>query len=249
MRRRAFLGGSLAAFAGPRKIAVISHRGEHLRHPENTLPAIRAAVDAGVDYVELDVRTTRDGALVLMHNATVDSRTDGKGRVADLTLAEIRKLNAGVGFSPTPVPSFEEALQALGRTCGLYLDWKAAPADAIAAALRRQRMVERTVVYGPVESLAALKQIEPAVRVMPEAVSAPHLRRLLAELAPRVVAFDHRDFQDELIAIARGAGADVFVDRLGQDDNEAAWADAVRRGATGIQTDRPAELVAFLKRL
>ena len=63
---------------------------------------------------------------------------------------------------------------------------------------------------------------------------------------PNVIAFDRRDFRDEIIAVARQANAAIFVDRLGPDDNENSWRDAVNRGATGIQTDRPAELIAWL---
>lgn len=239
-----------AAEAIVRPVRVIAHRGEHVRHPENTLPAVDGAIEAGADYVELDVRSTKDGALVLMHNANVDERTDGRGAVRDLTLAEIRALDAGVRFSRrfagTRVPTFDEALARLRGKCGLYLDWKAAPAGALVQSLRRHEMVSRTVVYGPVAGLAELRLLEPELRVMPEALSVEALRHSLAALRPRVVAFDRRDFKDDILRVAIEASVDIFVDRLGPDDTEAAWADAVRRGATGIQTDRPAELRAFL---
>ena len=243
--RRTLLALPLAAVAAPQRVVVIAHRGEHLHHPENTLPAIRAAIEAGASYVELDIRTTKDGALILMHDPSVDARTNGKGAVQDLTLAEIRALDAG----GARVPLFEEALAELRGKCGLYLDWKAATAESLVAALRRQKMVEQTVVYGSISKLEELQKLELRLRVMPEAVSAEALKRTLALLKPRVVAFDDRDFQDDIIHIARDAKVDIFVDRLGSDDNEAAWRDAVERGATGIQTDRPAELAAFLRRL
>lgn len=244
MQRRSFLTLPLAAAAAPKPVAVIAHRGEHLHHPENTLPAIRAAIDAGAGYVELDVRTSLDGALVLSHNATVDARTNGKGAVRQLTLAQLRALDAGGGER---IPTFDEALAEIGRKCGLYLDWKDADAASLLAPLRRHDMLSRTVVYGSVPKLEELQRLEPRLRVMPEAVSAEALTRTLAELKPTVVAFDRRDFQDEIIRIARAAGVGIFVDRLGPDDNEAAWRDAVNRGATGIQTDHPAELAAFLR--
>lgn len=243
MYRRTFLALPLAA-AAQNHVAVIAHRGEHLHHPENTLSAIRAAIDAGAHYVELDVRTSLDGALVLSHNSTVDARTNGRGPVRQLTLAQLRALDAGNGER---IPTFDEALAAIGKKCGLYLDWKDADATALLAPLRRHRMIPRTVVYGSVAKLTELHRLEPALRVMPEAVSAESLTRTLAELKPKVVAFDRRDFTPEIIAIARAASVDIFVDRLGPDDNEAAWRDAVERGATGIQTDHPAELAAFLR--
>ena len=252
IRRRYLLGIAIAgAGFAARRVAVIAHRGEHLKHPENSLPGIEAAIEAGVDYVELDVRTTRDGRLVLMHDATVDARTNGRGAVKDLSFAEIQTLDCEIKtsgkFAGTRVPGFEEALRSLKSRCGLYLDWKAADASALVAALRQHEMVSRTVVYGSFAGLVELRKLEPKLRVMPEAVSLAVLRQSLQSLQPSVVAFDRRDFVDEIIAVAREAKADIFVDRLGPDDTEAGWLDAVTRGATGIQTDHPAELIAVLR--
>ena len=225
---------------------VIAHRGEHREHPENTLPAYRAAIDLGCDYIEVDVRTTADGALVAMHNDTLD------GRVEDMTLADIRKLDAGVKFHErfrgTRVPAFDEVLALARNRIEVYVDAKRVTAPDLVAALRRRQMERRSVVYGALPLLAAIAKLAPEIRIMPEAVSEAVLRESLAKLRPRVIAFDARDFRDEVIRIARAAGAGIFVDRLGLDDNEGSWKDAIRRGATGIQTDRPADLLAFLRR-
>jgi glycerophosphoryl diester phosphodiesterase len=86
---------------------VIAHRGGPDRAPENTLAAFRGAIALGADGVELDCQRSRDGALVVMHDETVDRTTNGKGAVADLTLAQLRALDAGQG---EPVPTFEEVL-------------------------------------------------------------------------------------------------------------------------------------------
>src|SRR5580693_4731176 len=81
------------------KVVVIAHRGEHRAHPENTLPAFQAAIDAGADFFELDVRTTSDGRLVLMHDAKVDRTTNGTGLVRQMTFDQIRDLDAGAKFN------------------------------------------------------------------------------------------------------------------------------------------------------
>src|ERR1700686_5360976 len=112
------------------QIVVVSHRGEHLAHPENTLPAFQAAIEAGADYFELDVRTTSDGRLVLMHDRTVDRTTNGKGPVREMTLDQIRGLDAGAGAIP---PTLEEALNLAHGRIGVYVDCKdIAPADLVA---------------------------------------------------------------------------------------------------------------------
>ena len=85
---------AVSSAAEDKRVVVISHRGEHLRHVENTLSAFQAAIDAGADYFECDVRTTSNGRLVLMHDGTVDRTTNGKGRVSALNFAQIRALDA-----------------------------------------------------------------------------------------------------------------------------------------------------------
>src|SRR5690242_20566049 len=97
----ALLAAALAA-CGPRReppppyappaALVIAHRGGAALWPENTLVAFRNAVALGADVLELDVRATADGRLVVVHDATVDRTTDGRGAVATLTLAEVQRL-------------------------------------------------------------------------------------------------------------------------------------------------------------
>src|SRR5690349_23251679 len=100
--------------AQTRRVVVISHRGEHLHHPENTMPAFEEAVRLGADYIEVDVRTTADGKLVISHDANVDRCTNGAGEIAKMTFADIRKLDAGVKkgpeFAGTKAPAFDEVL-------------------------------------------------------------------------------------------------------------------------------------------
>jgi glycerophosphoryl diester phosphodiesterase len=81
----------------PRPLS-IAHRGHSIAAPENTLDAYRRAIELGIDMIECDVNLTRDGELVMIHDWTVDRTTDGTGRVADLTLAEVRQLDAGAWF-------------------------------------------------------------------------------------------------------------------------------------------------------
>src|SRR5262249_22771887 len=105
-----------AAFAqmADRRVVAISHRGEHLHHPENTMPAFEEAVRLGADYIEVDVRTTSDGKLVLSHDGTVDRCTSGKGEVAKMTFDQIQALDAGIKkgqeLAGTKVPTFDDVL-------------------------------------------------------------------------------------------------------------------------------------------
>lgn len=114
-------------FFGPRDGAlVVGHRGAAAAAPENTLPSLRRAVEDGADTVEFDLRATVDRRLVLIHDETVDRTTDGTGAVAQMTLEEIRELDAGHAFTTdggrshpfrgegVRIPTLDEALDALG---------------------------------------------------------------------------------------------------------------------------------------
>ena len=98
---------------------IASHRGGGATAPENTLPAISAALAAGFDYVEVDVALTADRQPVLMHDATVDRTTDGHGRLSSLTLAQVQSLDAGSWFDAeyagTRVPTLRRVPRCAGR--------------------------------------------------------------------------------------------------------------------------------------
>lgn len=230
-----------ATFAQSRNVAVIAHRGEHLKNPENTLAAFAEAARVGADYFELDVRTTADGKLVLMHDATVDRTTNGKGEVARLTFAQIRALQPAV-------PTFDEALEFARGKIGVYVDAKDITAAEVVEHLAKYGLTDKVVIYSG-RILAEVQKLEPHLRVMPEARSVEVAQRLVAELRPKVMAFDAGDFKQEVIAVAKQAGALVYVDRLGPVDNPKGWQEAIDLGADGIQTDHPEDLVNYLRRM
>ena len=103
--------------ARPNNPQVLAHRGGRALAPENTLKAFRNAISLGVDWLELDVQRTQDGALVVIHDDTVDRTTNGKGLVRNFTLEQLRALDAGDGEQ---IPTFNEVLQ-LAKVYGINL--------------------------------------------------------------------------------------------------------------------------------
>jgi glycerophosphoryl diester phosphodiesterase len=97
---------------GPNYIYVAAHRGDSARYPENTMESFRAAVEEGVDQIELDVRMTKDGEAIIIHDDTVDRTSNGSGKVIDLSLAELRELDFGSKkdpqFAGAKAPTFRE---------------------------------------------------------------------------------------------------------------------------------------------
>jgi len=95
------------------KMMVAGHRGDCYNYHENTMPAFVYAIDSGADMIETDVRLTKDGALVLIHDDKVDRTTDGSGLVKEMTLEELQKLNAGDKYEPLTIPVLEDLLKLL----------------------------------------------------------------------------------------------------------------------------------------
>ncbi len=115
----------LKAAAGKVQL-IIAHRGSSSDRPENTLASYRRAIEAGATAAECDVRTTKDGVLISLHDSTLDRTTNGKGPVSALTLAELRKLDAGSRFDPKyqdeRVPTLREILELCKGQCDVLLD-------------------------------------------------------------------------------------------------------------------------------
>lgn len=106
----------------------IAHRGASFYAPENTMAAFQKAVDLGFDFIEFDVRLSKDGHLVVIHDADVQRTTDGMGYIRDLTVQEIKMLDAGSWYSSEftneRIPLLEEVLKQFGGKIGLLIEMK-----------------------------------------------------------------------------------------------------------------------------
>ena len=129
--------------------------------PENTLRSFVAAEQAGLDVIELDLHLSKDGALVVMHDADVDRTTDGTGPIAERTLGELRTLDAGRGER---VPTFEEVLNAVGSPLQAEIKDLAA-ARALAEVMHRRELVGRVEVSSfHDEAITEIARLVPGVR-------------------------------------------------------------------------------------
>jgi glycerophosphoryl diester phosphodiesterase len=241
-------GQATATNGSHRMIMTSAHRGEHTHHPENSIPAIQGAIDAGVDYVEIDVRTTSDGQLVLMHDPSVNRMTNGKGLIKDMTLAEIKKLDLGARFPGQfpglQVPTFDEVLEFCKGKIGIYVDTKDAAPEALVAAINRHDMGKHVMFWSEhPDFLKQISTLEPSWVLMPEAFNPQNVDKLVDTLHPQLLGADERDFNTATIAAAREVNVGIFVDR----QTEKEWQDAIDQGAVGIQTNFPAELTAYLR--
>jgi len=234
-------------------IYVIAHRGAHQGIPENSIAAYQKAIDLGCDFVEIDVRTTKDGKFVSNHNSTIDNYVEGKtGSVRNMTLAELKSLDIGARYGEewknTRIPTFEEILQVCQGKIGIYLDLKDAPVPKLMEIIRKYNMENDIVWYIPYQYIL---QTENVVGFfgnsypMPDPQSEKNIKTAVGNLRTPLIATDMGELSQNFVNEAHKYGARIFVDE--KEGTNAEWAKIISWGTEGIQTDKPAELIEFLK--
>ncbi len=231
-------------------VYVVAHRGAHEGIPENTLAAYRRAIELGCDFAEVDVRVTKDGRLVSVHNATIDAYTEGaKGPVSGFTLAELQALDIGSRAGPDwkneRIPSMDEVFTLCAGKIGIYLDVKDPKSLPDLLALVRKHGMERSALwYTGVPQQRLVQRECPECLPMPDPGPENNLPALFERLdrPPRIIASVMKYCSASFVATAHARGAIVITDESSKDD----WATLIEWGNDGIQTDHPAELIAYL---
>ena len=234
-----------------RRPKVSHHRGAGRYAPENTMPAFEKSVELGADFVEFDVRTTKDGKFVLLHDGTLNRTTGVRAPVRDRTEAEVVGLDAGSWFGRpfqgTKVPGLDEFLKAVGSRTELYVDAKDITPKALAEVLSRHGLVERAVVYQNVQYLEELRRIEPRIRRMPPLRDATRLDAIVERVKPYAFDTQWSILSKDLIDRCHAKGVQVFSDALGQHETIEHYRRAIRDGIDLIQTDQPLRVLRAIE--
>ena len=228
----------------PKRPAWVSfHRGASRYAPENTLSAFAKAARMGADYVEFDVRTSRDGQFYLLHDGRLDRTSDGSGPLAEQLGEQVAHLDAGAWFgrpyADLPLPTLDAFLAAVPAGLQLYFDAKAITPEALSDAVERHGLATRTVVYQSAEYLARLKAINPRIRALPPLSRPGQIDRLAETLQPYAVDARWDILSREVIDRCHARGMKVFSDALGRNENVESYRQALDWGIDLIQTDYP----------
>ena len=280
-------------------VLVVAHRGDWRNAPENSLQAYRNCIDMGVDMIEIDIHKTQDNQFIVMHDATVDRTTNGKGKIADMTLADIKKLylKSGHGIKTRHrVPTLEEVLLLAKDKILVNIDKGDNYFDEIYELLLKTG-TEKQVVIKTYDNLATI-QSKSKNDIIHKSIFMPIINLDKQEDAEVVVdnylhvnppAFE-ATFKDIIIHFPEGrhgnppafevtfktetpklfrvlnkirqSGSKLWINSLwsslnaGHDDDLAveekcpdeAWGWILKQGATVIQTDRPMQLIQYLKK-
>ena len=243
---------------------IIAHRGHSLEVPENTTEAYRRAIELGAEMIEADVNISRDGQLVMMHDATLDRTTDGHGPVSGATWSELAELDAGRWFAEVfaglRIPTVEATIE-LARDAGIWMCFEVkggdpAEAERIADALIRLLVARDALGFAAMSGynhdvLARAKRHAPELVLAPERLpdgvplDPPIAIAQAAALAAPIIQNHHRFLTAELVAALHEAEIAVWS---WPTTEEAAIVSSVAVGADGVMGDDVWRLIDVVDR-
>lgn len=257
------------------KVSVISHRGDWRNTPENSIRAIQNCIDLGVNMVEIDIKKTKDNELILLHDKTLDRTTTGKGLPQDYTLAEIKqmRLRNGAGVATShQIPTLEEAMIVAKGKIWVNIDKGYDYFDLVEKVLEKTGTTQQVLIKAGLpyqkmvaENKAVLDKLffMPIIDMAnPDAMTM--VEEYIKNMQPKAfeVCFTQIDqaLQNVLDRIQK-SGSKVWINTLwpslcaGLNDDRAVeenqqdsiWGKVIEMGASFIQTDRPKELVNYLR--
>lgn len=259
------------------KIQVTAHRGDWRNAPENSLRAFQYAAQMGVDIVELDLKKTKDGVVVIMHDGTIDRTTNGKGKPADYSFDEIRKfgLRNGIGrVTKNQIPTLKEVMLALkGTGVKVNLDKSYDYYHEALAILKETGTVQQAIFKSEVP-YADLKARYPSlidsIIYMPVVnLDKPEAKQIIVDYLKNMKPYAFElNFTKDTSAVLKDnkfitqTGSKVWINSLwaslnaGHDDDTAveddnkkdSWDWIIAHGATIIQTDRPLLMLEYLRK-
>ena len=241
----------------------IAHRGASGSGlaPENTLAAFERAIQLGVDAVELDVRASRDGAVVVMHDPTIDRTTDREGPVDELSLAQLREADAGSWFGQAfvgeRIPTLQEALDLLRHRALAIVEIKADwLAERVLKVAHEVDVVDQIVLQSfSLETVRRINAVDPSV---PTAVLVGKLPTSPARMRARRVAREALAVGANILNVWHAALTPPFFEEMRKRgitvwtwtvDQEAVLRDVIQMGIQGVITNYPDRLNHVLEQL
>ena len=210
------------------RVEVVCHRGANRFAPENTLAAAHCAFAAGFSHVEIDVRTSADGEMVVIHDALLERTTNASGSVTARSFKELQQLDAGGWFAPSfrgeKIPSLDEILALAKHYSGsLYVELKNAPADGVLDRVLLAGMLESCFFWSSDSGvLRDLRQGSPEAKIMVRRQDFAHLDEALDTLGPAIIEYTLQEDWTEFAA-CHVRGVAVMIVYMGTET------DAMRR--------------------
>lgn len=243
-------------------LLVIAHRGDSAHRPENTLVSFASALEAGAELVELDVQLTKDGHAIVLHDPTLDRTTSGRGKVREMTLAEVRAVSAGYpqrfgqAYAGERVPTLAEALALLRGRARVMIEIKRDSVTDLDAGGVEARTIAEVRRAGMAKDVALLSFDRRALRRCRE--QAPEMTRghLFYREPAEVVVVGAREAGCEIVLPEKGMLSDALVEAVRAAELRlATWVvddvEELRRllrfDLFGVASNRPGEMLEALQ--
>ncbi|WP_338868847.1 glycerophosphodiester phosphodiesterase family protein [Spirosoma sp. SC4-14] len=227
---------------------VSAHRGASGIAPENTLATYREVLKMQVAYIEIDVRTTKDGQLAILHDGSLNRTTTGTGPMKEQTLASLKALSAGKGYGDSfrdeRIPTLDEVCKLVAdwnashpHKTNLYVDCKEVTPQPLVETLQKYGLFNEAVFYGSDDYLLSLKNVAPTARLMPSLNKADELSDKINKLHPYAFDLRWQAVNESLIEQIHRHGIKAFSDLLGPADTAEQYRKAAHLKLDVIQTD------------
>ena len=221
---------ALLAKLEKKRIHIAAHRAAHAIFPENSIAALEAAIALDVTIAEVDVRSTKDGILVLLHDSTLDRTTTGKGKIQDFTYAEIKQLylrqSPGGAATTQQIPTLAEALNVCKGKILLDLDFKEERKEYMAktyALIEKEGMTDEVLFFlYDYKDMKKMYRINPKITLFPRARSIADVQQIVKSKLTRVIHIDDSFTETEQLNAWKSQGIYFWMNSLGDVDDEAA---------------------------
>lgn len=224
-------------------IEVVVHRGANFLAPENTLPSARAALKYGAEWIELDVRKSKDGVLYNLHDETLDRTTDGHGPIHLVTSSEIERLDAGSWFGPAfrglKVPRIETMLDSLKGKANVFFDVKKGTPVADLVKLVRAKGFEKNSFFwfADAKMIPKFVKLAPEMKIKVNASDIEGIKKWQAVCRPSYVEIEPENITKELVNYCHKNG--ILVMAAIQNGNEEAYKKAIQAQPDLVNIDQP----------
>ncbi len=243
----------VALEASPIFPRIVAHRGNSSVAPENTLAAIKSAIEVGADQVEIDVYMTKDGEIVVMHDATVDRTTNGRGYISQMTLEEIKALDAGSKksaiYKGEPVPTLKEALLEVKGKARLVIEIKATGIEEKVVEIVDELKMRKEVAIISFNAYSIKKVGEiapdiPAAILIGSAADYKEIERIAKSANTRILDLAHPLIDNKTAAYFLDRGYALWAWTV---DNKEIMQQMKDRGVSLITTNVPATALSMLR--
>lgn len=233
--------------SGASAVDIVAHRGANEKAPENTKAAAQVCIDLGVEYIEVDVRTSKDGVLYILHDPTVDRTTNGTGRIADLTSDQIDALDAGSWldpkFSSERVPRLDDFLRWIKGKAKVYFDVKACDPEKLIKLIHDTGFEKDCFLWSGDDAIMnALREKAPKLPLKVNVITPEDVKAAKTQYNARIVEFRPNSATPEMIKACRRSRIKA-MDYVEENDPEA-FRKAIEIGADMVNLNHPD---AFIK--